>query len=76
MWETFLDVLKKDDVRVKEMQQIKEMTTQPMNTMLAKQSRDAAIKKRDERRKMVIKEVPPTAGLLNSTVSMYINCMY
>ena len=70
MWETFLDVLKKDDVRVKEMQQIKEMTPQPMNTMLAKQSRDAAIKKRDARRKMVIKEVPPTAGLLNSTVSM------
>ena len=37
------------------------MTPKPMNVMLNKQPRDEAIKKRNERRAMVVKDVPPTA---------------
>jgi hypothetical protein len=35
-----------------------------MNTMLIKQSRDEAVKKREKRKMMVTKDVPPTAGSL------------
>ena len=37
-----------------------------MNTMLAKEPRDEAIKKRKERKKMIPKDVPPTAGKIFS----------
>ena len=37
-----------------------EMTPAPMNTMLEKQSREEALKKKEERSKMVVKDVPPT----------------
>ena len=36
------------------------MTPEPMNTMLTKQPKDEAIKKRKERKLMVVEEVPPT----------------
>ena len=39
---------------------LSEKTPSPMNTMLEKQSRDEAIKKKKERSKMVVKDVPPT----------------
>jgi hypothetical protein len=36
------------------------MTPAPMNTMLEKQQREEAIKKRDDRKKMPLCDVPPT----------------
>ena len=40
--------------------ELDEMTPLPMNTMLEKQSRAEAIKKRDERQIMTVKDVPAT----------------
>lgn len=37
------------------------MTPEPMNTMLTKESRDHAIKKRNQRKAMVTMALPPTA---------------
>ena len=39
---------------------LKEMTPEPMNTMLDKQPREEAIQKKGERAKMVVEDVPPT----------------
>lgn len=39
---------------------LREMTPAAMNTMLEKQSREEAIKKKEERSQMVVKDVPPT----------------
>ena len=42
------------------------MTPEPMNVVVNKQPRDEAIKKRNDRRAMVVKHVPPTAtGVIN-----------
>ncbi|KAJ7318629.1 hypothetical protein OS493_037745 [Desmophyllum pertusum] len=41
--------------------ELKDMTPEPMNTMLDKQPREEAIRKRAERLSMVTKDVPPTA---------------
>ena len=59
VWETLLDAMKKN-ILEHEMKLIKEITPAPMNTV--KEPRDQAIKKREERKKMVTKDVPPTAG--------------
>ncbi len=65
IYETFLDAQRKDTLK-EEAKKIKKMTPKPMNTMLNKQSRDEAVKKRKERRAMVLKDVPPTStGLKN-----------
>ena len=45
---------------------IKEITPAPMNTMLAQEPRDEAIKTHEERKKMITKDVPPTAGKIFS----------
>ena len=39
---------------------LKEKTPAAMNTMLEKQSRAEAVRKREERQKMVVKNIPPT----------------
>ncbi|XP_015749382.1 PREDICTED: uncharacterized protein LOC107329161 [Acropora digitifera] len=39
---------------------LREKTPAAMNTMLEKQSREEAIKKKEERSQMVVKDVPPT----------------
>ena len=49
----------KDDLK-KAANALKEKTPAAMNTMLDKQSRAEAVKKREERKKMVVKNVPPT----------------
>ena len=49
----------KDDFK-KAANALKEKTPAAMNTMLDKQSREKAVKKREERKKMVVKNVPPT----------------
>ena len=41
--------------------ELKNMVPDPMNTMLEKQPREEAIRKRTERMGMVAKDVPPTA---------------
>ena len=39
-----------------------DMTPDPMNSMLEKQPRNEAIKKMLDRKKMVVTNIPPTAG--------------
>ena len=60
IYETYLDAEQKGHLE-KELEELKKMTPKPMNVMLNKQPRDEAIKKRNERRAMVVKDVPPTA---------------
>lgn len=43
-----------------EAKKIEEMTPEFMNMMLMKQPREEAIQKREERKAMVVKDVPPT----------------
>ena len=50
VWETLLDAMRKN-ILEHEMKLIKEITPAPMNTMLVKEPRDQAIKKREERKK-------------------------
>ena len=57
-----VETINKKELLKKESKYLKEMMPQPMNTMLVKQPRDEAIKKRSERKAMVVKDVPPTAG--------------
>ena len=66
VWETLLGAMKKKDILENEKKMIKEITPAPMNTMLAKEPRDEAIKKCEERKKMITKDVPPTAGKIFS----------
>ena len=40
--------------------ELKEMTPLPMNTMLDKETRESALDARQKRKKMVVKNVPPT----------------
>jgi predicted Zn-dependent peptidase len=58
IFQTFLNVTK-DDLK-KAAKQLKENTPPAMNMMLNKQSKAEAVKKRDERKKIVVKNVPPT----------------
>ena len=37
------------------------MTPEPMNTMFEKESKEAAIQKRNRRKSMIVQDVPPTA---------------
>ena len=60
----------KDGTLKKEQKQIKEMTPKPMHTMLTKQTRESAIKKRNERKAMVVKDVPPTSGLIITPLTL------
>ena len=45
-----------EDTRIK----LHEKTPAAMNTMLDKQPREEALQKREQRSKMVVKDVPPT----------------
>jgi hypothetical protein len=58
IYDTFLSASKEDleSAQVK----MKEMYPPPMNTMLNKQSRSEAAKKRHERMQMTVQDVPPT----------------
>ena len=61
-----MDCITKNDVMEKEKKAIKKMTPKPMNTMLCKQPRDEAVKKRKDRKAMLVKDVPPTAGNMSN----------
>ena len=58
IFQTFMNASK--DELVNAAAKLTEKTPAPMNTMLEKQSRDEAIKKKEERSQMVVKDVPPT----------------
>ena len=58
IFQTFLNASK--DELINAAAKLNEKTPAPMNTMLEKQSRDEAIKKKEERSQMVVKDVPPT----------------
>ena len=48
---------------------LKEMTPSPMNTMLEKETKSDAIKKKQERSKKVVEDVPPTTpGIRNTSI--------
>ena len=64
VWEAMLITLTDEEILQQERKNIKDMTPKPMNAMLTKQTRGEAIKKREERKLMVTKDVRPTAGLL------------
>ena len=46
----------------KELKELEKMTPEFMNTMMDKQSKEEAIKKRDERKAMIVEDVPPTTA--------------
>lgn len=48
---------------------LRRMTPAPMNTMLEKQPRGEAIKKRDKRKSLVVADVPPTTPVSQATAS-------
>jgi hypothetical protein len=60
IYETFLTATEED--LKKASNKLKDMTPEPMNSMLEKQSKADAITKRTERSKMVIQDVPPTTS--------------
>ena len=66
IYETILLSSKKDlkEAAVK----LNEMCPPPMNTMLSKQTKSDALKKRSDRRQIIIKDVPPSPG----TRSLYV----
>ena len=57
IFQTFMNASK--DELINAAAKLNEKTPAPMNTMLEKQSRDEAIKKKEESQ-MVVKDVPPT----------------
>ena len=59
IYETFLDAHKCHKLEGAA-KQLVDMTPAAMNSMLTKQPREEAIRKRDERKTMVVKDVPPT----------------
>ena len=67
IYETILSSSKKDlkEAAVK----LKEMCPPPMNTMLSKQTKSDALKKRSDRRQIIIKDVPPSTP---GTRSLYV----
>ena len=61
VFQTIVESLKERSVLCDAMQELKTMTPAPMNDMLEKQSREGAIQKREERRKILsTKDVAPT----------------
>ena len=70
MYQTFQDAQRKGNLE-EEKDKLKKMTPEPMNTMLTKQPRDEAIKKRKDRRAMVVEDVPPTSTSLKNKYSVY-----
>ena len=61
VYDAFLECLKNGYLE-KELEELEKMTPEFMNTMMNKQSREDAIKKRDERKAMIVDDVPPTAA--------------
>ena len=47
-------------------QKLKEKSPAPMNELLQKEPRDEALRKREERSNMIVKDVPPTTPGKNS----------
>ena len=58
IFQTYLCASK--DALKKAAKALKEKTPAAMNTMLNKQSREEAVGKREERKKMIVKNIPPT----------------
>lgn len=58
IFQTFMAASKEELVNAAA--KLSEKTPESMNTMLEKQSRDEALRKKEERSKMVVKDVPPT----------------
>jgi hypothetical protein len=67
IYETFLSASKEDLTTAAA--KLKEMCPPPMNTMLSKQSRSEAVKKRCERMQMTAQDFPPTIPGTNTLFS-------
>ena len=58
IFQTFMNASREEMVNATA--KLSEKIPSPMNTMLEKQSQDGAIKKKEERSQVVVKDVPPT----------------
>jgi len=56
---TICDSIKEKTLK-KAQKELKTMTPPPMNTMLQKQPKSQALKKREDRRQMLVEDVPPS----------------
>ena len=55
-------------------EELKTMTPPPMNTMLQKQPKSEALRKREDRRQMLVENVPPsTPGKLSTSLEDFFN---
>ena len=59
IFQTTMDAIKEKKLDAA-IQELKNMTPAPMNTMLEKQPRQEVLQKRDDRRRMSCNDVPPT----------------
>ena len=59
VYQTFLWAVREDKLHAA-VQELREMTPDPMNTMLTKQPKDEALKKSEDRQRMQVQDVPPT----------------
>ena len=60
VYQTFLEAKNTTNSLSNAVRELKEMTPLPMNTMLDKETRESALDARQKRKKMVVKNVPPT----------------
>lgn len=60
MYDTLVELIHSPDILQNTISELKSITPSFMNTMLEKQSRDEAVKKRAAREALVVVNVPPT----------------
>lgn len=63
VYQTLLEAMNTTNCLGSAVRELKEMTPLPMNTMLDKETRESALDSRQKRKKMVLKNVPPTTPL-------------
>lgn len=63
VYQTLLEAMNTTNCLGSAVRELKEMTPLPMNTMLDKETRESALDSRKKRKKMVLKNVPPTTPL-------------
>ena len=70
VYQTLLEAMNTTNCLGNAVRELKEMTPLPMNTMLDKEPRESALDLRQKRKKMVVKNVPPTTPCEYTSVRM------
>lgn len=70
VYQTLLEAMNTTNCLGSAVRELKEMTPLPMNTMLDKETRESALDSRKKRKKMVLKNVPPTTPCEYTRVHM------